>query len=435
MTRKLFGFVIAASLAAAAQNPAADIATARRFLDALNAAQWQAAEANFDARMKEAAPPGKLSAIWQSLGFEKQLGAPQAQPMPDGGLNVTVPAQFRAGPLDLLISFDSAGAIRGFFVRPPQAASAWQPPPYAQPARFHERPLTVTDGPWQLPGTLTLPDGPGPFPAVLLVGGSGPGDQDESVGAQKPFKDLAWGLASDGIAVLRYPKRTHVYGARSEIQTVKDEYLDDARAAIAALAAQPQVDARRVFLLGHSEGGYLAPRIAAADARVRGIVILAGETRPFGVMLVEQTQYLAHLQGGGPQAEAQAERIRALAEEIDAGPLDPKALYFHAPGSYWLDLRAYDPGATAARLKIPILVLQGGRDYQVREADFRGWKKALAGHANAQFRLYPGLTHLMAESTTPGSGLGTPADYARPGHVAPRVVSDIAAWIKSGRLP
>jgi dienelactone hydrolase len=122
------------------------------------------------------------------------------------------------------------------------------------------------------------------------VQGSGPHDQDETIGPNKPFEDLAWGLGSRGIAVLRYTKRTLKYGGESSEDpaklTVDDEVISDARAAVALLAKQPKINSARVFLLGHSLGAYLAPRIAAGNSQIAGIVLLAGNTRPIEQLIV-----------------------------------------------------------------------------------------------------------------------------------------------------
>src|SRR5690606_33004513 len=144
---------------------------------------------------------------------------------------------------------------------------AYQAPSYADPARFSEREATVGSGTWALPGTLTLPKKEGKFPAVILVHGSGPNDRDETLGPNKPFRDLAHGLATRGIAVLRYDKRTlvHPKALASEVGaalTLREETIDDALAAAALLRTIPEVDASKIFVVGHSLGGTAIPRIA-----------------------------------------------------------------------------------------------------------------------------------------------------------------------------
>jgi hypothetical protein len=129
---------------------------------------------------------------------------------------------------------------------------AYQPPAYAVPSSFHEKNVTVGAGTeWALPATLTLPVGNGPFPAIVLVHGSGPNDRDETQGPNRPFQDLAWGLASQGIAVLRYDKRSRVHPGKLTALanlTVKDETIDDALAAVALLRETPEIDPKRKML-------------------------------------------------------------------------------------------------------------------------------------------------------------------------------------------
>src|SRR5262249_26794773 len=155
--------------------------------------------------------------------------------------------------------------------------------PYARPDTFRETEVTVGAADWPLPGTLTLPRGDGPFAAVVLVHGSGPHDRDETIGPNKPFRDLAWGLASQGVAVLRYEKRTSEHGARFvqlKDPGFKEELLDDAVAAAAVLRKHKEIDPRRIFILGHSLGAFWAPRLGTLDPDLAGLVVLAGNTRP-----------------------------------------------------------------------------------------------------------------------------------------------------------
>lgn len=301
-------------------------------------------------------------------------------------------------------------------------------PPYADPTRFREEAVTVGAGEWALPGTLTRPRGGGPAPGVVLVHGSGPGDRDETVGPNRPFRDLAWGLASRGIAVLRYDKRTRVHAARMAqlpTLTVKDETIDDALAAVALLRQTPGVDPRHIFVIGHSLGATLAPRIAAADPQLAGIVLLAGGTRKMEEMLVQQADYLTSVDSSiaprlAPLREGAA-RIRALTPADSARP----GFILGAPAAYWLDLRAYDILATARAIATPMLVLQGERDYQATREDFEALQRGLAQRPDVRFRLFPALNHLFIA----GEGRSMPAEYAQPGIVAEEVVTTIAGWI------
>ncbi len=236
--------------------------------------------------------------------------------------------------------------------------------------------------------------------------------------------------------MLRYNKRTFQYpGSFQGEFTVEQETIEDARAAVSLLAGRKEVDGKRIYVVGHSLGAMLAPRIAEEDGRVAGIVLLAGNSRPLEDVIVEQVKYQAGAQGKssteGAQSVAAAEKMR---EEIR----DPKltasekvdVLGTPIPGSYFLDLRGYDQARVAATLAIPILVLQGARDSQVRMADYEGWQRALAGDRLASFRLYPDLYHLFIPvPASDHSPLSTPEDYTEAGHVASAVVNDISAWI------
>jgi len=401
----------------------------------LGGRQFDKVEARFDATMASAMPVDKLQAFWDTL--VAQAGAfkdvTKVTSVEYQGYHlVTVTFAFEKTPLGLRFAFDKEGKVAGINLAPREVP--WSPPDYANPSAFHERSVTIGADPWQLPGTLTEPNGAGPFPAVVLVHGSGPNDADETVGANKPFKDLAWGLASRGIAVLRYEKRTRKYAALFAKNlgnlTVKEEVTDDARAAAAFLATQPEIEKTRIYVLGHSLGAMLAPRIAEGDSQIAGIVIMAGTTRPLGQVVVEQIKYLSTLNGPvGDGAKKQIEAAAKFDQDYNSPTLKlgdtVTMLGVPVPAAYVLDLRSYDPAATAARLKIPILVIQGESDYQVTMKDFAGWQKTLGGRSNVTMKTYPGLCHLF----TPGGNPPSPEDYDKPGHVAKSTVEDIANWI------
>lgn len=406
-----------------------DESRARSFVAELEQHHFAAATADFDAAMRAALPEAKLAAVWAAL--EAQAGALQkidsvAVTDASGARVALVKATFARSPILLRVVFDAGGRVSGFFVAPGDTATSWTPPPYAKLGAFEERRIAVGSSP-ALPGTLTLPSGANHFPIVVLVHGSGPNDEDETIGAQKPFKDLAWGLASRGVAVLRYDKRTRV--APAGVRTQKQEVDDAAHAAVALARSLPGVDPSRVVLLGHSQGGYLAPRIAKDDPSITRVVVLAGSTRPLEDSLVAQLRYLQSLRPNNPklkEAVANAERVKRQIESPSLKPDDTvDMLGVKLPGAYFLEVRGYRPAAVAAKLRVPVLVLQGERDYQVTvDGDFAGWKAALARDKRATLKTYPGLSHDFVR----GEGPPSPADYEKPGHVEEQVVADIAAF-------
>jgi uncharacterized protein len=284
---------------------------------------------------------------------------------------------------------------------------------------------------------LSLPKGNGPFPGVVLLEDSGPHDQDETIGPNKPLKDVAWGLASHGIVVFRYTKRTAKYGAQSSEDpaklTVEDETISDAHAAVALLAKQKNVDRRRIFLVGHGLGAYLAPRIATGHPEIAGMVMMGANTRPLEQLMVDAWHYvLQHESAPTPQEQKQAAALEETAKKIESPDLKlgdtVDLLGGPMPASYWLDLRNYHPIAVAQALKIPILILQGGRDFQVPTTNFEEWKAALERDRNVTLKLYPALNHLFL----PGTDVSLPQEYEKPGHVDEQVIDDMAAWIGAG---
>jgi dienelactone hydrolase len=298
--------------------------------------------------------------------------------------------------------------------------------------RYDDRPVVVGVDPWRLPGTLSVPRSSRPVPGVVIVHGSGPVDRDGTVGSVKPYRDLAVGLAAAGVAVLRYDKRTVVHGARVASipnPTVKDETIDDAVAAAALLRRARGVDGGRVFILGHSMGGMLVPRIAKAESGAAGFILMAAPARPLEDVILEQVQYIASADGVVTDAEkSQVDSVRRIVDRIkdpNLQPSTPASELLGVPASYWLDLRGYDPVVEARGIRARVLILHGGRDYQVTDVDFQRWQAAFSTVPAVRLKRYPRLNHLFV----PGSGPSTPAEYQRPGHVDASVIRDIADWI------
>jgi dienelactone hydrolase len=214
--------------------------------------------------------------------------------------------------------------------------------------------------------------------------------------------------------------------------TVKQETIDDAAAAVDALASHERINKGQIFVLGHSLGGTLKPRIAKANDKIAGFICLAGSVRPLDVLLIEQTKYILSLDG--PMTEEKRKQIEQLEQQIAKIRLPDlslqtaaKELPLGVPASYWLDLRGYDPAEAAKEIAKPILILQGERDYQVTMEDFGLWKAALGSSLRVRFISYSTLNHLFVE----GKGKSSPAEYSAPGNVAEVVVRDIATWINS----
>ncbi|MDL1951884.1 alpha/beta fold hydrolase [Acidobacteria bacterium ACD] len=434
MTLPPLVLVVLVLLALAARAAVDPVAVGEAVVDSLAKGDVDGVYARFDATMAGALPKEKLATVWASLTAQvgpfkgREAGSLVSKGTDSSPALVTVRCSFEKADLLARVAVAADGKVAGLFFAPAPSRAAWSAPEYVTPGSFTEREVTAGAPGWPLPATLAMPAGKGPFPAVVLVHGSGPHDRDEAVGGARPFRDLAQGLASRGIAVLRYEKRTKALGQKLAREkpdlTVADEVLDDAVAAAALLRTTAGVDPARVFVLGHSLGGTLAPEIARRDGKLAGIVVLAGATRPIEELIVEQTAYILK-QSGTPEAESRAKLAEVEAEV--AKLRDPKSTeaVLGAPRSYWKSLRPFDPLATVKGLKLRVLVLQGERDYQVTMKDFAAWRQALAGRTDATLKSFPRLNHLFVA----GDGPSVPSEYERPGHVAREVVDEIASWV------
>jgi uncharacterized protein len=384
-----------------------------------------------------------LRAAWEAELAERgpltAVGAPASDQADGAMITVQVPVSFERGPQTLAVYLTRDGQLAGIQLAPPggaEPAAPWEPPLYADPGRFDETDVALGSAPLAVPGTLSLPRQrqSGLLPALVLLGGSGPEDRDGSIGRSKPLKDLAWGLASRGIAVLRFDKVTHAHPdlvSQNRAFTVADEYVPDALAAIGLLQAHPAIDPARVFVAGHSLGGTIAPRVAAAEPSVAGIVLLAGGAQPLQWTAVRQISYLASLAPASAAASQPGiEALTAQARMVDSPDLSPETpdaeLPFGVPAPYWLDLRGYDPVAVAAGLPQPMLILQGGRDYQATVADdLSRWQAGLDQRPDVTIRVHPADNHFFF----PGTGPSSPAELAAAQHLDPEVVADVSDWL------
>ncbi len=286
---------------------------------------------------------------------------------------------------------------------------------------------------WKLTGKITLPEADGVYPALVLVHGSGPNNMNETVGLNEPFKDIAHKLAQNGIAVLRYDKRTFTYGGKiAELKdfTVYDETIEDAAEAVKFVHGLDYVEKDRIFVLGHSLGAYLMPRIAEVTPEADGYMMASGIYSSLAEIVPYQIDYLNKLDGIVTDEEKKRlEDTEAVVDKmLNPDAINENEIVFGAYKAYWEDLSQYDPIELAGNIEKPAYVFQGDRDYQVPVKEYDAIFKALNDRKNFTFKLYPGLNHLLVY----GEDKPTPQEYYTKGEVYEPLLEDLIEFMKGG---
>ena len=291
---------------------------------------------------------------------------------------------------------------------------------------------------YPLHGLLTLPDDTSkPVPAVVFVHGSGASNRDEKVGKLTPFKDLAEGLAAHGIASVRYDKRSFAYGRKMLKEkniTVKEETIEDAVRATQLLRKDGRIDRNRIFIVGHSMGAMLAPRIDAQGGNYCGLILMAGSPYKLEDIILRQNQ---QAMGGLNKlmqwiAAFQVKKLKkTFAGLYNLTDEEAKKRKF-AGGTtlyYFKEMGEHPAPGFLKLTRKPLLILQGEKDFQASAAvDFTGYQTLLEGHDNATFKLYPGLNHAFVPALSDDINKAR-KEYAEERHIGEEVISDIARWI------
>ncbi|AZU60674.1 alpha/beta hydrolase family protein [Neobacillus mesonae] len=304
-----------------------------------------------------------------------------------------------------------------------------------------EKIVIGTETKYPLNGILTIPNKiNGLVPSVILVHGSGPSDMDEKNGDNRPFKDIADGLTEKGIAVLRYDKRTFVYGKEMKNDTglsVKEETIEDAILAADFLRQDSRIDPNKIFIIGHSMGGMLAPRIDAEGGNFAGIIIMAGSPRKLEEIMMSQNDEV--LNSLNPFLKLIAKKqIASLSSKFDniynlndEEAKSTKVLGKYVRAYYLKEMGEHPSANYLQELEKPVFILQGEKDFQATiEKDFEGYKQLLGDNQNVTYKLYPNLNHLFMPSVY-GKILKAKKEYKVPQHVDQQVINDIAEWILS----
>ena len=385
---------------------------------------------------------GQIGTMWTqlaALGGEFK-GTGEAQLLSQDGFDIVLlEVRFKNLTLIQRTVFDGQEKVAGLFFAP-GSLTPQVPEVNNEEERMQEIALTVDAGEgYPLDALLTLPQGEVKA-GIVLVQGSGPSDKDESIGANAPFRDLAYGLAGQGIATLRYDKRSYAHGKKMTeadgypLMTVDEETVDDAAAALSLLRERPELAGKPVWLLGHSLGAMLASYIGSKAGAPDGYILLAGSPRKLWEVSLEQNLAIAGAyEAAGDAAGAKAVRDIVAAEQEKANAMDSLAdddTVFGLPVPYQRHLQGIDAAALHLMDQKPVLVLQGERDKQVSMDDFKLWQEKLKDHPAAEFISYPALNHLFGDyQGEPVTLMNIAAEYAARTPVDEQVILDIAGFV------
>ncbi len=393
----------------------------------------------FDYEMSRSLTAEQLEATWGQI--QMMFGSPiETKEKSIGKVNslivVRMPIVTDKSALVLSVSFDSLDQVAGLFLSPGKIS--YTPPDYVNPEKFEERKLNFGGKNFLGTGILTLPISNTPKKLVIIVPGSGPVDKDLSIGPNKIYKDLAWGLACNGIAVFRYDKRTLNYQKKllendsiNEKFTIESEYLSDLKDILSQLKGRAAINPNQIYILGHSQGGYLIPYFHQKLKGIAGYISLAGTLREIPELAIEQIHYLSSIDSSqNAEEERMDEVLKRMQNSCSTHIKNAKSNQDVLPPytlNYWKYLAYYQPQKMVQKIKQPILVLQGERDYQVTMKDFQTWKNCLQNKSNVTYQSFSGLNHLFLK----GEGAPNPAEYMQPNNVSVEVIEAITKWIET----
>lgn len=329
-------------------------------------------------------------------------------------------SEFEKMKLDIKISFNESNKIVGFFFVPHKEFKK---------ENTLGKDLNIKSSNIELKGTLLNSENGNLKKLVIFAHGSGPNDRDETIFENKPFKDIAENLYLKGISSYRFDKRTLSNPESfNDKSTIDDEVTNDIINIVAYFKNDSKFSNYEITVLGHSLGAYLLPRIASKSNQISKIILLAGNSRPLDHLIIEQYEYLYKLTPTQELKDASQkvkEQIAVLNSKSFNINTPKEKLPFNLSANYWQSVLNYKPLKEIQKVKIPILILQGERDYQVTMKDFELWKTNLKNNKKVRFINYPKLNHIFMSGEKPSD----PKEYAIKGIVDEKVIEDIKNFI------
>ena len=336
-------------------------------------------------------------------------------------------------PYILNLSFNDKKEI--IYISFMQAHKVYFAPDYANVSTFTEEKFTFHNKEYELNGLLSVPNLPGKLPLIVIIGESGPTDKDGSYDENKPYKDLAWGMATNGYVVFRYDKRSINYSImlmRDKMSytsfTCREDYLDDLYKAMDTLESFKYIDKDRVYVLGHGQGGMLLPLVAKERREVKGIIMMGSNAKRTQEMMIDQYAYLSKVTPY--KKDEYDEQAKKALRSMDK-KLNPLTEHHHMPydvqATYWIWLNKYKHLEMAKKQKTPMLILHGERDYQVNMENLKLWQNTLSKNPAATIKSYPKLNHLFYT----GEVESTYSEYYLKSNIPDYVMKDIIEWLKA----
>lgn len=371
----------------------------------------------FDPSVSSQLPVEQLKAVTEQL--QGQLGGLKSiMEVNNEGNIYYYYTEFGKNKLDIQLTFNENNKLMGFFLVPHKTFEKWD----------ERTSLKIKSDDIELNGTLLIPPSDNKKKLVIFVQGSGASDRDETIGENKPFRDIAEYLFNNGIASYRYDKRTYsnpeTFNAQS---TVEDETIKDAVNAANYFKNNKEYKDYQIMILGHSQGAYMMP-VIAERVQAAKYIFMAGNARPLQDLLVEQYEYIHSLDPAKLPAAA-VEDIKKQVALLNSPKFNINTPATELPlgqsAAYWKYLKEYNQLNEVQKIKAPIFFAQGGRDYQVTEKDFNLWKTALKNNKTAVFKFYPSVNHLFIS----GSGKPSPKDYDVKGKVDEQFLKDLTQFI------
>jgi len=423
----------------AQKNDSMAVQKAIEIIDLFKSEQFEKAYNICDEIMLRKITPERFQSIWESLaavnGDLNEIGATRYNYL-DSFHVTTTKLKFKNGAVGLRLSFNLKWQISGIYIV--EADPMYNIPAYINTFGFYEIKIPFGSVGFENEAILTVPIQEKKYPCVIIIGGSGPIDKDATIGPNRIYKDFAWGLASNGIATLRFDKRTKAYFGKIMEQhkngnyyTIEQEYLADLKELVNKVSKKNAIDPKRIYLMGHSQGAGLMPLFLKQNKIVAGAIMAAGNYTSLQDLMLYQLEYLKPLQAKTKADSAVFDNMATQATQAkilnlpNNYPNDSLPVMY--PFSYWNYLNKLNLVSLAQKNKKPVLVLQGERDYQVPYSEYLKWKSTLINNSNYQFASFQKLNHLFLE----GEGKSTPEEYSNRSNVPDYVIEEISKWIQA----